>query len=396
LFIFQPLSELKCSRKRAENGLKTARPSGKNASNAPFLNDKSIFQSRKKITDCNGFGVNSTLGEPESRKTGRLANGVVDSGNGANAAVFHSEISTRHSALNRFAAGWVPCYSRAAIENEDPRPNAKERTMDWGMTNRLAKIIQPKTGRCVMLAVDHGYFQGPTTGLGEPEPLLRSLIPYADALMLTRGMLRTCVDAGQAKDTPIVLRVSGGTSVLTELSNEGVTVDIEDAIRLNVSALATSIFVGAPHERQSLLGLSELVNLGERYGIPVLAVTAVGRDMARDARYLSLASRIAAELGAHIVKTYYCDDFDKVTSTCPAPVVIAGGKKLEEKEALDLAYNAVQHGAVGVDMGRNIFQSDAPVGMIRAVRAIVQKNATPAEAFEIYREYKSKKPAAAE
>jgi len=261
--------------------------------------------------------------------------------------------------------------------------------MDWGMKNRLSRIINPKTNRCVMLAVDHGYFQGPTTGLGDPSNLLKPLLPYADALMLTRGVLRNCVDPARASGTPIVLRASAGASVLTDLDNEGVSLDIEDAIRLNVSGLALSIFVGAEHERQTLLGLSELVDLGETYGIPVLAVTAVGRDMARDARYLSLASRIAAELGAHIVKTYFCENFERVTSTCPVPVVIAGGKKVTEREACDLAYNAIQAGAVGVDMGRNIFQSDSPVGMIKAVRAIVHKKAKPNEAFEIYESIKA-------
>ena len=265
--------------------------------------------------------------------------------------------------------------------------------MDWGMQNRLAKIINPKTNRCVMLAVDHGYFQGPTTGLGEPKALFKSLIPYADALMLTRGLLRTCVSPAQARNLPVVLRVSGGTSVLTELSNEGLTVDIEDALRLNVSAMALSIFVGGDYERQTLLSLAELADLGQSFGIPVLAVTAVGRDMARDSRYLSLASRIAAELGANIVKTYYCDDFEKVVNTCPVPVVVAGGKKTGEMEALEMAFNSIQRGAVGVDMGRNIFQSDSPVGMIKAVRAVVHKNTPPSEAFEIYREQKAKEKA---
>jgi len=265
--------------------------------------------------------------------------------------------------------------------------------MDWGMQNRLSRIINPKTGRCVMLAVDHGYFLGPTSGLENPRDLLKPLLPHADALMLNRGMLRTCVDA--SNDVPIVLRVSGGTSVLKDLSNEGITVDFEEALRLNVSAVALSIFVGADYERQTLLGLSELVNLGEKYGIPVLAVTAVGKDMARDSRYLALATRIAAELGAHIVKTYYCDEFPKVTGTCPVPVVIAGGKKTTEAEALELAYNAISNGAVGVDMGRNIFQSDSPLGMIKAVKAIVHKKATPADAFDIYRQQKAREAAKA-
>ena len=254
--------------------------------------------------------------------------------------------------------------------------------MDWGMQNRLSRILNPATGRCVMLAVDHGYFLGPTSGLECPTELLNPLLPYADALMLNRGMLRTCISP--AHNVPIVLRVSGGSSVLKDLSNEGITVNFEDAIRLNVSAIALSIFVGSDFERQTLLGLSELVNLGEKYGIPVLAVTAVGKQMGRDVRYLALASRIAAELGAHMVKTYFCDGFEKITETCPVPVVIAGGKKLAEREALKLAHNAISRGAVGVDMGRNIFQSDCPVGMIKAVRSIVQENNTPADAYKIY------------
>ena len=265
--------------------------------------------------------------------------------------------------------------------------------MDWGMQNRLSRILNPKTGRCVMLAVDHGYFLGPTSGLECPSGLLEPLLPYADALMLNRGMLRTCIDPGTT--APIVLRVSGGTSVLKDLSNEGVTVDFEEAIRLNVSAIALSIFVGADFERQTLLGLSDLVNLGNKFGIPVLAVTAVGKDMGRDSRYLALASRIAAELGANIVKTYYCDDFEKITTTCPVPVVIAGGKKLPEKQALELAHNAVSRGAVGVDMGRNIFQSDCPVGMIKAVRSIVQEDNDPKNAYKLYQSEKRKAKAKA-
>lgn len=254
--------------------------------------------------------------------------------------------------------------------------------MDWGMTNRLSRIIKPDTGRTVMLAVDHGYFQGPTTGLEEPRKTLRPLTPYADALMLTRGVLRTSIDP--AVNTPIVLRVSGGTSVLKELSNEGLTASISDCIRLNASAMALSIFVGGEHERQTLLNLSKLVDVGERYGIPVLAVTSVGREMNRDARYLALACRIAAELGAHFVKTYYCEDFQKVVRGCPVPLIIAGGKKIPEKEALQLTYNAVQAGAVGVDMGRNIFQSESPVHMIQSVRAIVHEGATADEAYELF------------
>jgi putative autoinducer-2 (AI-2) aldolase len=260
--------------------------------------------------------------------------------------------------------------------------------MSWGLKNRLSRIIKPDTGRTVMLAVDHGYFLGPTTGLENLEDTVKPLLPYANSLMLTRGALRTSIPP--ETDVPIVLRVSGGTSILTELSNEGLTVSFKDAVRLNVSAVALSIFVGADYERQTLLSLSELVDKGEKYGIPVLAVTAVGKDMVRDARYLSLCCRIASELGAHIVKTYYCDDFEQVVETCPVPVVVAGGKKIPELDALKLAYNSVNKGAVGVDMGRNIFQSDSPVGMIKAVNAVVHENKIPEEAFEIYKNEKKR------
>jgi len=233
-----------------------------------------------------------------------------------------------------------------------------------------------------MLAVDHGYFQGPTTGLENPRRAITPLLPYCDSLMLTRGVLRTAVDSKAT--VPIVLRVSGGTSVLKELSNEGVTTSMEEAIRLNASAVAVSVFVGSEHEKETLMNLSGLVDEGERFGVPVLAVTAVGREMNRDSRYLGLACRMAAELGARIVKTYYCDDFERVVDSCPVPLVIAGGKKLPEKEALELARNAVAKGAVGVDMGRNIFQSSNPVGMIKAVRAVVRDGASVEDALAIF------------
>lgn len=258
--------------------------------------------------------------------------------------------------------------------------------MDWGLKNRLSRIIKPDTGRTVMLAVDHGYFLGPTSGLEVPRKTVEPLLPYADSLMLTRGVLRTSVPP--EADIPIVLRVSGGTSILSELSNEGITVAMKDAVRLNVTAVALSIFVGSPHERETLLSLAKLVDEAEEYGIAVLAVTAVGKDMVRDARYLSLACRIAAELGAHIVKTYYCEDFEQVVGTCPIPVVIAGGKKTPEREALELARNAVNRGAIGVDMGRNIFQSEAPVAMIKAVRSIVHEGKSAEEAFDLFEKEK--------
>lgn len=256
--------------------------------------------------------------------------------------------------------------------------------MDWGMKNRLSKIIKPKDGRSVMLAVDHGYFMGPTSGLEHIDATVNPLLPYADTLMLTRGALRNYI--APTVDIPIVLRVSGGTSIIgKELLHEGTVVSIEDAIRLNASGVAYSILVGAEFERDTILGMTQYIDDAERYGIPVLAVTAVGKEMVRDARYMSLASRMAAELGAHIVKTYYVKDFEKVIDSCPVPVVIAGGKKQAEDEALKMAYDAIQAGAVGVDMGRNIFQSTDPVGMVKAVHAIVHKNATPKEAYDIFK-----------
>lgn len=258
--------------------------------------------------------------------------------------------------------------------------------MDWGLNNRISKIIKPNTGHTVMLAVDHGYFQGPTTGLKVPKKTIQPLIPFADAIMLTRGILRTSIDPDI--ETPVVLRVSGGTSILKELSNEGITTSMEEAIRLNVSGVALSVFVGGEHERESLLNLSKLVDEGERYGMPILAVTAVGREMNRDTRYLGLACRIAAELGAHIVKTYFCDGFEKVVEGCPVPVVMAGGKKIPEKDALELTFNAIHAGAVGVDMGRNIFQSEAPIPMIKAVHSVVHDNATVREAFDLFNQLK--------
>lgn len=255
--------------------------------------------------------------------------------------------------------------------------------MDWGLSNRLARIIKPDTHRTVMLAVDHGYFLGPTSGLEVPGDTIKPLLPHADSLMLTRGVLRTSVDS--SFDIPIVLRVSGGTSIIgKDLSNEGITTSIEEAIRLNVAAVALSIFVGSENEKETLLNLSELVNEANDYGIPVLAVTAVGKEMTRDARYLSLCCRIAAELGASFVKTYFCEGFEKVVESCPVPIVIAGGKKVPEEEALQLAHNAVSTGAAGVDMGRNIFQSEKPVAMIKAVRSIVHKGASVDEAYAMF------------
>ncbi len=256
--------------------------------------------------------------------------------------------------------------------------------LDWGLQNRLACIIKPADGRAVMLAVDHGYFLGPTQRLENPKETIRPLLKYCDSLMVTRGVLRTSVNPGHP--VPVVLRVSGGSSIIGEdLSNEQITTGIRDSIRLNASALAMSVFVGGKYEQQTIVNLGRLVDEATEYGIPVLAVTAVGKDMGKDARYLSLACRIAAEQGAHIVKTYYCKDMEKVVGSCPVPIIVAGGKKIPERDALELTYNAIQAGAVGVDMGRNIWQSDNPVPMIRAVRSIVHGNSDVGGAYDFYK-----------
>ena len=257
-------------------------------------------------------------------------------------------------------------------------------SLDWGMQNRLARIFNPSSGRTVMLAIDHGYFQGPTTGLERVDVNIVPLVPFADALMLTRGMLRTSIPSSANKG--IVLRASGGPSILKELSNEQIAVDIEDALRLNVAAMAVQVFIGGDFETQSVHNMTRLADLGNRHGIPILGVTAVGKNMTRDARYFRLACRICAELGAHFVKTYYvAEGFETVSASCPVPIVMAGGKKLPELEALEMAYRAVDEGAAGVDMGRNIFQSSAPAAMIQAVGKVVHENAKPKEAYDLYR-----------
>jgi len=261
--------------------------------------------------------------------------------------------------------------------------------LDWGMKNRLARVFNPQSGRTVMLAIDHGYFQGPTTGLERVDVTILPLAPYCDALMLTRGILRTTVPASTQK--PIVMRASGGPSILKELSNEELAMDMEDAIRMNVSAVAIQVFIGGEYETRSVHNMTRLVDAGLRYGMPVMAVTAVGKDMVRDARYFRLACRICAELGAQFVKTYYiADGFQTITSSCPVPIVMAGGKKIPELDALTMAYKAVQEGAAGVDMGRNIFQSDAPEAMVQAIREVVHNNMKPAAALKLYESLKAK------
>ncbi|MGA3214842.1 MAG: 3-hydroxy-5-phosphonooxypentane-2,4-dione thiolase [Acidimicrobiales bacterium] len=254
---------------------------------------------------------------------------------------------------------------------------------DWGMKNRLSRIFRPDTAHTVMLAIDHGYFQGPTTGLERVDVTILPLAPYADALMCTRGILRSTIPATHRGG--VVIRASGGPSILKELSNENTAVDLDDAARMNVHAVAVQVFVGGEFETQSIANLTKLVDAGYRVGIPVLGVTAVGKELVRDERYLGLATRICAELGAQIVKTYYCETgFEHVTAGCPVPVVMAGGKKLPELDALTMAYRAIQEGAAGVDMGRNIFQSASPVAMIQAVGKVVHEAMKPEDAFEAY------------
>ena len=257
--------------------------------------------------------------------------------------------------------------------------------MDWGMANRMAQLIQPN-GKCMFLPVDHGYFQGPTRNLERPGETIAPLLPYADALFATRGVVRAAVDPADAK--PLILRVSGGTSMAVgDLADEGLTTSMEDAIRMNVAAVGISVFVGSEYQKQSILNLGKLVDEGERYGIPVMAVTAVGRELdQRDSRYLAMACRICAEMGAKVVKTYWCaDGFDRVVDGCPVPVVMAGGPRAEtDQEVLEFVHDGMQNGAIGINLGRNIWQNAHPVPMIRALRHIVHGNGTVAEAHEIF------------
>jgi 3-hydroxy-5-phosphonooxypentane-2,4-dione thiolase len=263
--------------------------------------------------------------------------------------------------------------------------------MDWGMKNRLAQLVK-SDGHCLFMPIDHGYFQGPTRKLEKPGETLRPLLPYCDAIFVTRGVLRSAIDPENSK--PIILRVSGGTSIIgKDLSNEGVTTSFEEAVRLNVSAVGLSIFVGSEYERESLLSLSKLVDEGEKYGIPVMAVTAVGKELEkRDARYLGLSCRIAAELGARIVKTYWCENFEKVVNGCPVPVVMAGGPKVDtDREVLEFVHDGIKKGAIGVNLGRNVWQNEHPVPMVKALRAIIHEKATVKEAEDIFEQEKREK-----
>jgi len=260
--------------------------------------------------------------------------------------------------------------------------------MDWGLKNRLSQLVQAD-GHCLFLPIDHGYFQGPTTKLEKPGETIKPLLPYCDALFVTRGVLRSAIDPANTK--PIILRVSGGTSMAgKDLANEGITTSIEEVIRLNASAVGISVFIGSDYEHQTLMNLAKLVDEGERYGIPVMAVTAVGKELEkRDARYLALACRICAELGATIVKTYWCENFEKVVNGCPVPVVIAGGPKVDnEVQVFEFVHNGMQKGAIGINLGRNIWQNEHPVAMIKALRAIIHEKATVKEANEIFEKEK--------
>jgi len=259
-------------------------------------------------------------------------------------------------------------------------------SMDWGMKERMSRIFRPDTGKTVMLAFDHGFIMGPTSGLERIDLTIVPIAPYADCLMATRGIMRTSIPPELGK--PICLRSDAGTSILTEL-NHNVIIDVEDAIRMNASAMAIMVTAGDPAtEAKTFANLFNLVDAGQKYGIPVMGVTAVGKDMARDARYFGLAARMCVENGASIVKTYFCEGFEKVVAACPVPIVIAGGKKLPELEALELAYNAIQAGAAGVDMGRNVFQSDHPAAMIQAVASVVHDGEKPAKAYDLFQSLK--------
>lgn len=255
--------------------------------------------------------------------------------------------------------------------------------LDFGMRHRLSRIFGPD-GRTVMLAFDHGYFQGPTSGLERVDLNIVPIAPYADALMATRGIIRSVIPA--SCDTALVVRASGGPSVLKDLSNERIAMDITDAVRMDAAAVAVQVFIGSDRETQSVHNLTQLIDAGLGAGIPVLGVTAVGRDMVRDARYLGLATRIIAELGAHLVKTYHCENFAQVTAACPVPIIMAGGKKLRVLDALAMARKAVDEGAAGVDMGRNIFQRQNPHAMLQAVRSVVHDGSSAEVAAELYRD----------
>ena len=261
--------------------------------------------------------------------------------------------------------------------------------VDWGMKTRLSQIFDPKSGNTIMLAFDHGYIMGPTQGLERLDLAIPPLMDYADVLMGPRGALRTCIPPDCKK--AIALRCSAGSSVLKDdMSHEVIGVDIEDAIRMNATCMALQSFIGSEGECESINNIVKTIDAGNRYGIPTLGVVAVGKEMERTTKYFSLATRMLAEFGAQIVKVYYCDNFEEVAAACPVPLVIAGGKKIPEAEALEMAYQAISRGAHGVDMGRNVFQADDPKAMIQAIREVVHNGRTGAEAYECYLDIKIK------
>ena len=263
--------------------------------------------------------------------------------------------------------------------------------MDWGMRNRLSRLVK-EDGHCFFLPIDHGYFQGPTSKLEKPGETIKPLIPYADGLFVTRGVLRSAVDPGNCP--PIILRVSGGTSIIgKDLAHEGITTSVQEAIRLNVAAVGMSIFVGSEYEYDSLQNLGRLVDECQTYGIPVMTVTAVGKELEkRDARYLALCCRMAAEYGSTIVKTYWCENFEKVVEGCPVPVVMAGGPKCEtEREVFEFVHDGMKKGAIGLNLGRNVWQAKHPVAIMKALRAIVHEKASVKEAEAIFEETKRAK-----
>ncbi|MEX1377230.1 MAG: 3-hydroxy-5-phosphonooxypentane-2,4-dione thiolase [Eubacteriales bacterium] len=260
----------------------------------------------------------------------------------------------------------------------------------WGMKSRLSKIFNPQSGRTLMLAFDHGYFLGPTSGLERLDLKIPPLAPYIDVFMGTRGALAACIEPALSYQKAVALRCSSGSSILNDdLSFETVSVSIEEAVRMNADCMAMQVFIGAKGQLSSIENISKAIDTGNSYGIPTMGVVAVGKEMERTPKYFRLATRMIAEFGAQIVKCYYCDDFETVTASCPVPIVIAGGKKLPEKEALDMCYNALSRGAAGVDMGRNIFQSDSPIAMVQAVRAIVHDGIDSKEAYDMYNELKN-------
>ncbi|MBN2139223.1 MAG: 3-hydroxy-5-phosphonooxypentane-2,4-dione thiolase [Sedimentisphaerales bacterium] len=262
--------------------------------------------------------------------------------------------------------------------------------LNWGMKNRLSRIFNPKSGNTVMLAFDHGYIMGPTSGLERIDLSIPPLLPYTDCMMCARGALRACIPP--EVDRPLVMRCSTGATILKELSNEIIGVTVQDAISMNAAAVTTQAYIGGEYEKETLSNLARLINEGNLYGVPTLGVTAVGRELVRDSRYLGLACRVVAELGVHFVKTYYCEPgFDEVVAGCPVPIVIAGGKKIPEPDALEMAYKAIDQGASGVDMGRNIFLADDPVAMIQAVRAVVHDGEKPDKAYDLYQTLKNEK-----